>query len=55
MNGVHDMGGQQDMGPVEYEQDEPVFHAPWEGRRFAPPPAPRAAGTLGPAPARPAP
>lgn len=32
MNGVHDMGGQQNMGPVEYEKDEPVFHAPWEGR-----------------------
>ena len=31
MNGVHDMGGQQGMGPVEYEKDEPVFHAP--GRR----------------------
>jgi nitrile hydratase subunit beta len=35
MNGVHDMGGQQDMGPVEYEKDEPVFHAPWEGRIYA--------------------
>ena len=27
MNGVHDMGGQQGMGPVQYEKDEPVFHA----------------------------
>ncbi len=35
MNGVHDMGGQQGMGPVEYEKDEPVFHAPWEGRVYA--------------------
>ena len=35
MNGVHDMGGMQDMGPVEREQDEPVFHEPWEGRVFA--------------------
>ena len=35
MNGVHDMGGQQDMGPVEYEKNEPVFHAPWEGRIYA--------------------
>jgi nitrile hydratase len=35
MNGVHDMGGQQGMGPVEYEKDEPVFHAPWEGRVLA--------------------
>jgi nitrile hydratase len=35
MNGVHDMGGQQGMGPVEYEKDEPVFHAPWEARIYA--------------------
>ncbi len=32
MNGAHDMGGQQNMGPVQYEKDEPVFHATWEGR-----------------------
>jgi nitrile hydratase subunit beta len=35
MNGVHDMGGQQNMGPVEHEKDEPVFHASWEGRVYA--------------------
>jgi nitrile hydratase subunit beta len=35
MNGVHDMGGQQGMGPVQYERDEPVFHARWEGRIYA--------------------
>ncbi len=35
MNGVHDMGGMQGMGPVQYEQNEPVFHATWEGRVFA--------------------
>ena len=35
MNGVHDMGGQQGMGPVQYEQDEPVFHGAWEGRVYA--------------------
>ena len=35
MNGVHDMGGMQDMGPIEHEEDEPVFHAPWEGRVYA--------------------
>ena len=35
MNGVHDMGGQQGMGPVQYEKNEPVFHAPWEGRVYA--------------------
>lgn len=35
MNGVHDMGGQQDMGPVVYEKNEPVFHDVWEGRVYA--------------------
>jgi nitrile hydratase subunit beta len=32
MNGVHDMGGMQDMGPVQPEKNEPVFHEAWEGR-----------------------
>ena len=32
MNGVHDMGGMQDMGPVQEEKNEPVFHHPWEGQ-----------------------
>jgi nitrile hydratase subunit alpha len=35
MNGVHDMGGMQNMGPVQAEINEPVFHAPWEGHVFA--------------------
>jgi len=35
VNGVHDMGGMHGMGPVRYERNEPVFHAPWEGRVFA--------------------
>jgi nitrile hydratase beta subunit len=35
MNGVHDMGGMQGMGPIRHEKDEPVFHAPWEARVFA--------------------
>ena len=35
MNGVHDMGGMQDMGPVQREKNEPVFHERWEGRVFA--------------------
>ena len=34
MNGVHDMGGFQDMGPVIPETNEPVFHHPWEGRVY---------------------
>jgi nitrile hydratase len=35
MNGIHDMGGMQDMGAIQYEKDEPVFHAAWESRVFA--------------------
>ena len=35
MNGVHDMGGMHGMGPVHPEQNEPVFHEPWEGRVYA--------------------
>jgi len=35
MNGVHDMGGMHGMGPIQPEKNEPIFHAPWEGRLFA--------------------
>lgn len=35
MNGPHDLGGQMGFGPVNPEYNEPVFHAPWEGRLFA--------------------
>ena len=35
MNGIHDMGGMHDMGPIEHEENEPVFHQPWEGRVYA--------------------
>jgi len=35
MNGVHDMGGMHGFGPVQPEADEPVFHAPWEGKVYA--------------------
>ena len=35
MNGVHDMGGMDGFGKVEPEPNEPVFHAPWEGRVLA--------------------
>ena len=34
MNGIHDMGGMQDMGPIQHEKNEPVFHHPWEGRVY---------------------
>ncbi len=35
MNGVHDMGGMDGFGAIEREPNEPVFHAPWEGRVLA--------------------
>ena len=35
MNGIHDMGGMHGFGPVEREDNEPVFHRDWEGRVFA--------------------
>jgi nitrile hydratase len=35
MNGIHDMGGMQDMGSIRRETPEPVFHAEWERRIFA--------------------
>jgi nitrile hydratase len=34
VDGIHDMGGMHGFGPVAPEPDEPVFHAPWEGRTF---------------------
>ena len=35
MNGVHDIGGMHGFGPVVHEENEPVFHADWEGRTAA--------------------
>ncbi len=35
MNSIHDMGGMHGMGPIQYEKDEPVFHARWEALAFA--------------------
>jgi len=35
MNGIHDMGGMDGMGPIAPERDEPVFHETWEGRVYA--------------------
>ncbi len=34
MNGIHDMGGMHGFGRVEREENEPVFHARWEGRVY---------------------
>ncbi|MEX0345344.1 MAG: nitrile hydratase subunit beta [Rhizobiaceae bacterium] len=35
MNGAADLGGMMGFGPVDPEQDEPVFHSNWERRAFA--------------------
>jgi nitrile hydratase beta subunit len=35
VNGVHDLGGMHGMGPIQQEENEPVFHLPWEGRAYA--------------------
>ncbi len=44
MDGIHDMGGMHGFGKVVPEKDEPVFHAPWEGRCLA---LNRAMGAIG--------
>ena len=46
MNGVHDMGGLMNFGPVVEEPDEPVFHAEWERRVFGLTLATRAKGAI---------
>ena len=35
MTTIHDMGGTHGFGPVEPEEDEPLFHADWEKRALA--------------------
>jgi nitrile hydratase subunit beta len=35
MNGAHDLGGLDGLGPVAVEKDEPVFHSEWEKAAFA--------------------
>ncbi|MBI2714836.1 MAG: nitrile hydratase subunit beta [Rhizobiales bacterium] len=35
MNGAADMGGMHGFGQVQPEENEPVFHAEWEGHSFA--------------------
>ena len=46
MNGAHDMGGTEGHGPIkaEPENEEPVFHATWEGRLYG---MNRSLGSLG--------
>jgi nitrile hydratase len=35
MDGIHDLGGLTNFGPVRPEPNEPVFHEEWERRVFA--------------------
>lgn len=35
MDGIHDCGGMDGLGPVAPPPDEPVFHEEWEKRMFA--------------------
>ena len=35
MDGIHDMGGMHGFGPIIREENEPLFHYPWEGRVLA--------------------
>jgi len=35
VNGVHDLGGTDGLGPVAPEQNEPVWHSEWEKAAFA--------------------
>ncbi len=34
MDGIHDLGGKEGFGAIDYERNEPVFHARWESRVF---------------------
>lgn len=34
MNGMHDMGGRQGMGPIDIDPGQPTFRAEWERRVF---------------------
>jgi nitrile hydratase subunit beta len=35
MNGVHDLGGMDNFGPILVEENEPVFHEDWERTIYA--------------------
>lgn len=34
MNSIHDLGGMHGMGPLPFEENEPVFHEDWERTAF---------------------
>ena len=35
MNGIHDIGGMHGLGPIDPEDNEPVFREDWERHVFA--------------------
>lgn len=35
MDGIHDLGGMDNFGPIVREEDEPVFHGDWERSVFS--------------------
>lgn len=35
MDGIHDLGGKQGYGPVDVDEEDVPFHAPWEARMWA--------------------
>lgn len=35
MDGIHDLGGMDNFGPIVTEEDEPVFHEDWERSIFS--------------------
>lgn len=35
MDGIHDLGGMAGFGAISYEENEPVFHEPWQATAFA--------------------
>ena len=45
MNGVHDLGGTDGLGPVLVEENEPVWHSEWEKAAFGMFPFPFAPGS----------
>lgn len=35
MDGIHDLGGKQGYGPIDVDEEDVPFHAPWEARMWA--------------------
>jgi nitrile hydratase beta subunit len=35
MDGVHDLGGKEGFGPIDVNEEDVLFHHPWEGRMWS--------------------